>query len=137
MRGLPFTLYSIAHGITLTLQRFNFFLFMTERTFKVTDMLPVQQGESERGPWRSQDIIVESTENVQYPDRLLLRFSGNGVEMLAGVKVGMVVRAWWSANVRVFKTRDGRDCHVQELRCWKIEPVTNVVKPNEEEGTLF
>lgn len=110
---------------------------MTDRTFKVTDMLPVQQGESERGPWRSQDIIVESTENVQYPDRLLLRFSGNGVDMLAEVKVGMVVRAWWSANVRQFKTRNGNDCHVQELRCWKIEPVTNEVKPNVEEGTLF
>ena len=60
---------------------------MTDRNFKVTDMLPVQQGESERGPWRSQDIIVESTENVQYPDRLLLRFSGNAVDMLAEVKV--------------------------------------------------
>lgn len=110
---------------------------MTDRNFKVTDMLPVQQGESERGPWRSQDIIVESTENVQYPDRLLLRFSGNAVDMLADVKVGMVVKAWWSANVRQFKTRDGRDCLAQELRCWKIEPVAAEVETNEKEEKLF
>ena len=110
---------------------------MTDRNFKVTDMLPVQQGESERGPWRSQDIIVESTENVQYPDRLLLRFSGNAVDMLAEVKVGMVVKAWWSANVRQFKTRDGRDCFAQELRCWKSEPVAAEVETNEKEEKLF
>ena len=88
---------------------------------KVIKMLPVQQGTSERGPWRSRDIVVEAQQNVQYPDRYVLHFSGAAVDMLAAVREGMTVTASWAAGVREWKTKDGRQMYTQEMRCWKIE----------------
>ncbi|MBQ0020136.1 MAG: DUF3127 domain-containing protein, partial [Bacteroidales bacterium] len=32
------------------------------KTFKVVKLLPLQSGTSERGDWRSQDVLIESME---------------------------------------------------------------------------
>ena len=90
-------------------------------TLKVIKVLPMQQGTSEKGQWRSQDIVVEAQQNVQYPDRYVLHFSGAAVDMLAGIGEGMTVTAQWAASVRGWKTKDGREVYSQEMRCWKIE----------------
>lgn len=92
-------------------------------TLKVIKVLPMQQGTTERGQWRSQEIVVEAQQNVQYPDRYLLHFSGAGVDMLSDIREGMQVTALWSANVREWKTKEGRLVCSQEMRCWKIEKV--------------
>ena len=92
-------------------------------TLKVIKVLQMQQGTSERGPWKSQDIVVEAQQNVQYPDRYVLHFSGQAVDQLAGIREGMVVTAQWAASVREWKTKDGRVMYSQEMKCWKIEPV--------------
>ena len=89
--------------------------------YTVIQKQQLQQGTTERGAWRSQDIIVEAQQNVQYPDRYLLHFSGSSVDKLAGIEEGMTVTAQWSANVRNYKTKTGSEVFVQELRCWKIE----------------
>lgn len=90
--------------------------------YKVIKKLQLQQGTSERGEWRSQDVIVEAQQNVQYPDRYLLHFAGSAVDKLATVDEGMTVTAQWSANVREYTTKTGSTAYIQELRCWKIEP---------------
>lgn len=92
-------------------------------TLKVIKVLQMQQGTSERGQWKSQDIVVEAQQNVQYPDRYVLHFSGQAVDQLAGIREGMVVTAQWAASVREWKTKDGREMYSQEMKCWKIEPV--------------
>ena len=35
-------------------------------TLKVIKVLQMQQGTAERGQWKSQDIVVEAQQNVQY-----------------------------------------------------------------------
>ena len=49
---------------------------MEQRKFKVIEILALQSGTSERGEWKSQEVILEEDQNVQYPDRYLIRFSG-------------------------------------------------------------
>ena len=59
---------------------------MEQRRFKVVEILALQSGTSERGEWRSQQVILEELQNVQFPDRYLVRFCGEKVAMLADLK---------------------------------------------------
>ncbi|MBQ0021550.1 MAG: DUF3127 domain-containing protein, partial [Bacteroidales bacterium] len=112
---------------------------------------PLQSGTSERGDWRSQDVLIESmeqreqsqarlnfaesrqrktvgqsTEQVQYPDRFLLHLSGSAVDQLQGISEGDIVEAMWSSNVRSFTRKDGSgETYMQEHRCWKITKIDN------------
>ena len=96
------------------------------KTFKVVKLLPLQSGTSERGDWRSQDVVIESTEQVQYPDRFLLHLSGGAVDQLQGISEGDIVEAMWSSNVRSFTRKDGSgETYMQEHRCWKITKADN------------
>jgi len=99
-------------------------------------MLPLQQGENERGVWKSQEIVVEAEQCVEYPDRYLLHLSGNAVNQLAGISEGMTVEALWSASVREWTTKDGRTALRQELRCWRIAPASGNTGERETVGTL-
>lgn len=94
---------------------------MEKRTYKVLALLPMQSGTSERGEWKSQEVIVESTEQVQYPESFILRLSGDKVDQLKDIRVGDVVEAFWASNVRKYTRKDGQgDAYTQENRCWKI-----------------
>ena len=94
---------------------------MEQRKFKVVEILALQSGTSERGEWKSQEVILEEVQNVQYPDRYLIRFSGEKVAMLADIRQDDIVTASWTASVRSFNTRDGRKAYAQSLNGWKIE----------------
>ena len=96
---------------------------MEQRKFKVIEILALQSGTSERGEWKSQEVILEEVQNVQYPDRYLIRFSGEKVEMLADIRQGDIVTASWTASVRSFNTHDGKTAYAQSLNGWRIEPV--------------
>lgn len=90
--------------------------------YTVKKVLAMQSGVSDRGEWKSQDIVVEElTPDVQYPNQYLLRLSGNNVNMLNGIAEGCKVEAMWYSRVREYKTRDGRTMLAQEHRCWKVE----------------
>ena len=52
--------------------------------YKIKEILPLQQGTSERGNWQSQEVIVEENANVQYPNQLLLRLRGDKTAQLTG-----------------------------------------------------
>ena len=94
---------------------------MEQRKFKVIEILALQSGTSERGEWKSQEVILEVVQNVQYPDRYLIRFNGEKVAMLADIRQDDIVTASWTASVRSFNTRDGRKAYAQSLNGWKIE----------------
>ena len=94
---------------------------MEQRRFKVVQLLDVQSGTSQHGDWKSQEVILEEMQDVQYPDRYLIRFSGSKLEQLAEVKEGDIVTASWTANVRSFETKDGRKAYAQSLNGWKVE----------------
>lgn len=93
--------------------------------FKVEKLLPLQSGTGERGDWRSQEVVIVSTEQVQYPDRYLLRLSGTSVDQLDCISEGDAVEAQWASNVRMFCRKDGTLAYVQENRCWRITKIDN------------
>ena len=77
---------------------------MNEKVYRVIEILPLQEGVSQRGAWKNQHIIVEEKVALPHPDRFLLRFSGENVDMLAGTKVGDEIKAMWTNTVRSFTT---------------------------------
>lgn len=96
---------------------------MEQRKFKVIELLAFQNGVSEHGEWKSQEVILEELQDVQYPDRYLIRFSGSKVEQLEGIKEGDIVTAKWTASVRSYNTKDGRKMWSQSLNGWQVSKV--------------
>ena len=97
---------------------------MEEKRFKVLELLALQEGVGEHGEWKSREAIVEEAACVQYPDRYLVTFRGEKVDLLNGVNVGDTVKLAWSAYVRKFTTKNGTEVRQQQLNVWKLENVT-------------
>ena len=92
---------------------------------KVKKIMPLQTGVSGRGEWKSREVILEEKdERVQYPNQYLVRFTGDRVNMVDSIKEGDTVTCHWSARVREFRTRDGRDMATQELNGWGVNKET-------------
>ena len=94
--------------------------------YKIKEILPLQQGTSERGDWQSQEVIVEENANVQYPNQLLLRLRGDKTAQLTRLKVGDVVDVMYASTVRAYNTKDGRKVYNTEINCWSIRKVEQV-----------
>ena len=89
---------------------------------KVKKILPLQTGVSERGEWKSREVVLEEIdERIQYPNQYVVRFTGDRVNQLDSIKEGDTVTCHWSSRVREFKTRDGRDVAVQENNGWGVK----------------
>lgn len=88
---------------------------------KVKKLMPLQTGVSERGEWKSREVILEEIdERVQYPNQYLVRFTGDRVNQLDSIKVGDRVSCQWSSRVREFCTKDGRAMASQENNGWGV-----------------
>lgn len=89
---------------------------------KVKRIMPLQTGVSERGEWKSREVVLEEIdERIQYPNQYVVRFTGDRVNQLDSIKEGDTVTCHWSSRVREFKTRDGRDMAVQENNGWGVK----------------
>ena len=89
---------------------------------KVKKIMPLQTGVSERGEWKSREVVLEEIdERIQYPNQYVVRFTGDRVNQLDSIKEGDTVTCHWSSRVREFKTRDGRDVAVQENNGWGVK----------------
>ena len=54
---------------------------MNEKIFRVIEILPMQEGVSQRGAWKSQQIVVEEKVALPHPDRFLLRRSSEIIHL--------------------------------------------------------
>lgn len=89
---------------------------------KVKKLMPLQTGVSERGEWKSREVILEEIdERIQYPNQFLVRFTGDRVIQLDGIKEGDTVSCQWSSRVREFVTKDGRNMASQENNGWGVK----------------
>ena len=88
---------------------------------KVKKMMPLQAGVSERGEWKSREVILEEIdERIQYPNQYLVRFTADRVNLVDSIKEGDTVTCHWSSRVREFKTKNGYDMVSQENNGWGI-----------------
>ena len=92
--------------------------------YKITELLPLESGVSQNGnEWKSREFVVEEQANVQYPNQLVMRLSGDKVKLLDSFAVGSVVELGYNSRVRSFQSKAGKTMHVQENNCWKITKI--------------
>ena len=89
---------------------------------KVKKLMPLQRGVSAKGEWKSREVILEEIdERIQFPNQYLVKFTGDRVNQLDGIKEGDTVSCHWSSKVRAFQTKDGRSMALQENNGWGIK----------------
>ena len=90
--------------------------------YKVMEIMPVESGTSQATgrEWKSREFVAEEIMDVQYPNQVLLRVSGENVKLIDGVNVGDTVELGFNSRVRSYQTKEGRTMHSQENNCWKI-----------------
>lgn len=89
--------------------------------YKITEVLPLESGVSQNGnEWKSREFVVEEQANVQYPNQLVMRLSGEKVKLLEDFAVGSIVVLGYNSRVRSFQSKSGKTMHVQENNCWRI-----------------
>ena len=95
--------------------------------YKVIEIMPVESGTSQTTgrEWKSREFVAEEIVDVQYPNQVLLRVSGENVKLIDGVNVGDTVELGFNSRVRSFQTRDGKTMKTQENNCWKIVVLQN------------
>ena len=90
--------------------------------YKVIEIMPVESGTSQTTgrEWKSREFVAEEIMDVQYPNQVLLRVSGENVKLIDGVNVGDTVELGFNSRVRSFQTKDGKTMHSQENNCWRV-----------------
>ena len=89
---------------------------------KVKKILPLQTGVSERGEWKSREVILEENDDrIQYPNQYLVKSTGDRVNQVDSIKVGDIVSCQWSSKVREFQAKNGRSMAIQENNGWGVK----------------
>ena len=91
-----------------------------EITGKVVRLGGLTEGTSARGPWRKQDLIIETDE--QYPRTVCLTCWTNQIDEIQNMVPGQLVKAQIDISSREFNGKWYTD-----VRVWRFDPV--VVTP--------
>jgi hypothetical protein len=93
---------------------------------KIVQILPVQNGTSQRGEWKKQEFILET--NEQYPKKICISGWAERVDQIQTLAIGSEVRV--SINL---ESREYNERWYTDVRAWKIEAAgTNVQATNTE-----
>ncbi len=88
-----------------------------EITGKVVKLGGLTEGTSARGPWRKQDLIIETEE--QYPKTVCLTCWTNQIEEIQSMVPGQPIKAQIDISSREFNGKWYTD-----VRVWRFDPVT-------------
>ena len=83
----------------------------------IVAVLPLRTGESARGPWKSQDYVIEFYEdNAQYSSKMMFNVFGDNVDRFA-IQQGQQYTVSFNINAREYQGRWYND-----LRAWRVMP---------------
>lgn len=88
-----------------------------ELTAKIAQILPVQTGAGKNGPWKKQDIIVET--EGQYPKKICISVWGDKVDQNL-LQVGRQITVSFDIESREYNGRWYTD-----VKAWKVEAAAN------------
>lgn len=88
-----------------------------EITGKVVRLGGLTEGTSARGPWRKQDLIIETDE--QYPKTVCLTCWTNQIDEIQNMVPGQAIKAQIDISSREFNGKWYTD-----VRVWRFDPVT-------------
>ena len=97
-----------------------------EITGKVVRLGGLTEGTSAKGPWRKQDLIIETDE--QYPKTVCLTCWTNQINEIQSMVPGQLIKAQIDISSREFNGKWYTD-----VRVWRFDPVTAQAptQPNE------
>lgn len=87
-----------------------------EITGKVVKLGGLTEGTSARGPWRKQDLIIETEE--QYPKTVCLTCWTNQIDEIQNMVPGQLIKAQIDISSREFNGKWYTD-----VRVWRFDPV--------------
>lgn len=93
-----------------------------EITGKVVRLGALTEGTSARGPWRKQDLIIETEE--QYPRTVCLTCWTNQIDEIQKFAPGQTIKAQIEISSREFNGKWYTD-----VRVWRFDPVGAVPAP--------
>ncbi|MFN4233927.1 MAG: DUF3127 domain-containing protein [Bacteroidia bacterium] len=93
-----------------------------ELTAKLIQVLPLQSGEGKNGPWKKQEIIVETP--GQYPKKLCIAIWGDKINESI-LKVGNELKLFFDIESREYNGR-----WYTEAKAWKIELASKGEQPS-------
>ena len=85
---------------------------------KLTQLLPLQTGEGKNGPWKKQDIIVET--EGKYPKKVCVSIWGDKIDANQ-LQIGNQLTVSFDVESREYNGRWYTD-----LKAWKVESADNV-----------
>ena len=88
-----------------------------EITGKVVRLGGLTEGTSARGPWRKQDLIIETDE--QYPKTVCLTCWTNQIDEIQAMTPGQLIKAQIDISSREFNGKWYTD-----VRVWRFDPIT-------------
>ena len=88
-----------------------------EITGKVVKLGGLTEGTSARGPWRKQDLIIETDE--QYPKTVCLTCWTNQIDEIQAMTPGQLIKAQIDISSREFNGKWYTD-----VRVWRFDPIT-------------
>lgn len=91
---------------------------------KISQKLPVQSGQSSRGPWKKQDFVLDYQDGSYPAQALFTAFGDNNVAELEKYGVGDKVRVSFNIRAREYNGRWYND-----IRMWRISPITQNEAP--------
>lgn len=93
-----------------------------EITGKVVRLGGLTEGTSARGPWRKQDLIIETEE--QYPKTVCLTCWTNQIDEIQNMVPGQLIKAQIDISSREFNGKWYTD-----IRVWRFDPVGATAQP--------
>lgn len=93
-----------------------------EITGKVVRLGGLTEGTSAKGPWRKQDLIIETDE--QYPKTVCLTCWTNQINEIQSMTPGQLIKAQIDISSREFNGKWYTD-----VRVWRFEPVGATAAP--------
>ena len=90
-------------------------------TATLTQLLPLQSGESKNGTWKKQDIIVST--DGQYPKKICVSIWGDKINE-SQLQIGNVLTIFYELESREYNNKWYTD-----IKAWKIENASSVSIP--------
>lgn len=85
---------------------------------KLVAILPEVGGVSQRGEWKKQEFVIETTE--QYPKKVCISAWGDKVADIQAKPLESLIKVYFNLESREYNGR-----WFSDIRAWKIETVSN------------
>ena len=90
---------------------------------KIKRIFDTREGESDRGKWAYQDILVQEDCSERYPNEFLATLGTNEIETLRTLKEGDTIKMGLSFGVRSYTNKENKEFFNQTVSGWGIELV--------------